>query len=394
MYAFKPTSPLSFVDPGVDAYVGVAAFLEAHRENDFNYRPARDATAIARFGQWTAAAVLQVIMPLLIILLGFSSFTGERENGTLRQVLSVGVSPRDLLLGKSAGMGAVLLLVGLPAVVIGALAMAFAARGSESVVDRALWLVLVYTVYGVLFAATAVAVSAHARSSRTALLSLLGFWAMNALVAPRALSDLSRSMQKVPSSFAFNRAMENELAAEAAKESAAQASDRARPSGSAPLSAAAMRGRTLIEGERRGNAVFDLYYGRLHDAFARQTHIQSLGAIVVPLTSVRLLSMSLSGTDYEQHWEFAQAAERYRRDLVGAMNIALVNGPTNASGAPVDGDSTLWRSVAPFSFTLPTARPIVARERTGFAILAVWLLCAIVVAFASVGKLARHSDVT
>ena len=34
-YVFKPHGPLTLVDSGVNAYVGVAAWLEAHKQNEF-----------------------------------------------------------------------------------------------------------------------------------------------------------------------------------------------------------------------------------------------------------------------------------------------------------------------------------------------------------------------
>src|SRR4030095_15203071 len=61
LYAFKPAVPLSFADQGIERPVGVFAGLEAHKQNDFKYRPAQDATVIERFGTWTAAAVLQLL---------------------------------------------------------------------------------------------------------------------------------------------------------------------------------------------------------------------------------------------------------------------------------------------------------------------------------------------
>ena len=92
MYAFKPKSRLSMVDTGVDPYVGVAAWLEAHKQNEFRYRPAQDRTAMQRFGELTAAESFLVILPLFIVLVTFAAFAGEREQGTLRQLLSLGVS--------------------------------------------------------------------------------------------------------------------------------------------------------------------------------------------------------------------------------------------------------------------------------------------------------------
>jgi ABC-2 type transport system permease protein len=63
VYAFKPKNRLSMVDTGIDPYVGVAAWLEAHQQNEFRYRPAQDRTAVLRFGELTAAEGMLVLMP-------------------------------------------------------------------------------------------------------------------------------------------------------------------------------------------------------------------------------------------------------------------------------------------------------------------------------------------
>lgn len=106
IYAFKPKIPLSLLDRGTDPYTGVAVWLEAHKQNQFQYRPAQDATAVQRFGELSGAMVLQVLVPLLIVLLAFSSLAGEREAGTLRQLMSLGVRPSVLLRGKALGVAA------------------------------------------------------------------------------------------------------------------------------------------------------------------------------------------------------------------------------------------------------------------------------------------------
>ena len=111
VYAFKPRTQLSMVDSGVDPYLGVAAWLEAHKQNEFKYRPAQDRTALQRFGEMTAAEVLQLLVPLLIVLLTFGAFAAERESGTLRQLASLGVPLQRLAAGKALGIGAALAAV-------------------------------------------------------------------------------------------------------------------------------------------------------------------------------------------------------------------------------------------------------------------------------------------
>jgi ABC-2 type transport system permease protein len=43
------------------------------------------------FGELTGATVLQLLVPLLIVMLSFDALAGERESGTLRQLMSLGV---------------------------------------------------------------------------------------------------------------------------------------------------------------------------------------------------------------------------------------------------------------------------------------------------------------
>jgi ABC-2 type transport system permease protein len=100
---FRPLHPLSTLDSGVDELVGTSVFLEPHRRNLFSQPPAENAATVGRFGELTAAVTLQILGPLLILLLIFPAFAGEREQGTLRQLLSLGVRPWQLAAGNAFG---------------------------------------------------------------------------------------------------------------------------------------------------------------------------------------------------------------------------------------------------------------------------------------------------
>ncbi len=84
IYVFKPLSTLALVDPGLDRVTGTATFLESHKRNLLALRPARDSADVWRFADLSAAAILQLLVPLWILLLVFVNVAADRESGTLR----------------------------------------------------------------------------------------------------------------------------------------------------------------------------------------------------------------------------------------------------------------------------------------------------------------------
>ena len=165
VYAFKPMTPLSLVDQGVNAYTGVFTWLEAHNQNPFEYQPAKDGPALGRFGQLTAAGVLQLLLPLLIILLGFGAVAGEREAGTLRLLLSAGVKRETLAVGKAAGLAIGLGTLLVPAAAAGAFALVAGADVDQGVSPgRVAVLACSYLLYFAVVLGITLAVSAWTRA--------------------------------------------------------------------------------------------------------------------------------------------------------------------------------------------------------------------------------------
>ncbi len=209
---FKDTSPLALFDRGIEPFVGTVVFLEAHRQNQTAFLPAQDATAMRRFGELSAAVALQVLVPLLIILLAFGSLAGERESGTLRQILSLGVSPRQLVLGKAIGLAATMMILLLPAAALLALLLAQSSgENANGLWTRGALLAGCYAAYVAMFVAGSVAVSAWARNARTALMVLLSLWALNCIVAPRLVSDLVHQSLPTPRLADFEREMQKDF---------------------------------------------------------------------------------------------------------------------------------------------------------------------------------------
>lgn len=385
LWVFKPSLPLSFVDHGVDAYTGVTTWLEAHKQNEFTRRPAMDRPNVARFGEWTAAAVLQLLVPLLIVMLAFPAFAGERETGTLRQLAAIGVPMRTLMLGKAAGIASALAVVLVPATVLGVATLWLGAgggRGADDLVRFAL-LIATYLAYFAVLLALALVVSARARNVRVALVLLLGFWTMNSLVAPRAVADLARQLHPTPSAVAFQAAVQRDIeqgldghnpadARRKAVEAQALREYRAVSLEALPVNFDAI---AMQASEEYANTVFDRHFTALYDQYRAQNTLTQWLGLVSPLLAVRSLSMGLAGTDVEQHRHFAVQAELYRRGLIRWTNNYFRDNTLTGEWdwkAPPE----LWAKYPPFAYDAPPVRQSVATQGAALLVLAGWLALA------------------
>ena len=391
IYAFKPRLALSFVDEGVDPYTGTSVWLEAHRQNDFLLRPAQDATAAQRIGALTAAQVLQHLVPLLIILLTFGALAGERERGTLRQLLATGIGRRELALGKALGIAGALALLLVPAALAGAAALVVGSPGpAASPLARGVVLAGVYLAYFTAFLALSLAVSARARSARTALVILLGVWVVNGLVAPRVAVDLSKWLHPTPSAIEFARNVEREMASgvegiprpdRAALAERLLAEHGVERVEDLPINEV---GVYLQESEEFGNRIFDRNYSALWDTFERQGAVHETLAVLAPLLAVRTLSMGLAGTDVEQHRHFATAAEGYRRDLMRRMNGDLAD--NSRTGEVYLAGPELWEETPPLQYAAPSLGWVLGNRVLSILVLGTWLVGTILAAAARVRR--------
>jgi ABC-2 type transport system permease protein len=387
VYAFKPTSQLGIVDTGIDPYVGVAAWLEAHKQNEFRYRPAQDRTAVQRFGELTAAEVLQAILPLFVILMAFPAFAGEREAGTLRQVLSLGVDRSTLLGGKALGLVAALSLVLIPAVTFGVAALALTEDSVlASDVSRAALVVVAYLVYLVTLVGLSLAASAWLPSPRLALVVLLAFWMCNALLVPRIAADVASRRYPLPSAVDFKQAMERDLndtrELEARLAATRAALLRQYNVGTVDALPMAFSGLSLQAGEEHGNEVFDHHYGALFDIYERQNRTSLLAGVVAPLVAIRSLSMALSGTDFAHHRHFVAAAEEYRRLIQRVMNGDIL--ANQKPGQSYLAGADLWTRVPDFDYAAPSTSWVLRRQIPAILMLLGWgLLAACLAALAA-----------
>jgi ABC-2 type transport system permease protein len=372
-FAFKPSGPLSLIDRGVNPYTGVAIYLEAHRMNEAQYSAAQDRTILQRFGAMTAAVTMQVLMPLLIVLLSFGSFAGEREAGTLRQVASLGVRPAILGMGKLLGVGSALALLVIPATALGAVALdsANSAFGASDV-PRVAGLGVVYLGYFLLVLALSLLVSLYSRKARTALVVLIGVWGWNGLLAPPVFSDLARAIYPTPTATALEAMGRDESTrAVSQPEVAAELQEKLGISDPRDLPVN-IRGVMHLRNEESSNRVWDKRFNLLWDQYDRQSRLVSWGGVIAPLLAVRSLSMALAGTDFAHHRDFSWAAENYRRRMMVALNSDLAYNSRTGQSDYAAG-SVLWQSIPDFHYETPSWRWALRDQKASFIALSAWL---------------------
>jgi len=145
--------------------------------------------------------ITKVMLSLLTILFAFSTIAGERENGTLKLMLSNSVSRGQVLLGKFLGGYASLVAPFLAAFLVALLLVAFSpsiALNGEGWARISL-MVLVSLGYIAFFFFAGIAVSALVQRSSTAVLILLAIWVILTLVVPNAGWLIAKRTVEVPS---------------------------------------------------------------------------------------------------------------------------------------------------------------------------------------------------
>ncbi|MFD0878247.1 ABC transporter permease, partial [Massilia pinisoli] len=172
---FRQKFPLSFFDFGMDSYLGNAVFLEAHRQNTVNFSEASLSNGLLRFGEISAGMILQMLLPLLLFFWGFALIARERENGTLRILLTQGISWQELITGKAMGLFYLSLTMFIPVIVTGLILLLLANSGTEiaQALVRLLTMSVFYLVYLFVIALLAVYVSARSSNPKSALIKLI-----------------------------------------------------------------------------------------------------------------------------------------------------------------------------------------------------------------------------
>lgn len=391
LLAIRPAPPLGSVDRGVDSYAGTVIAMQAHGSQHARLRPAVDAPSLWRFGEVTPATIVQVVLPLALILLGFGTYASERDRGTLQMLLATGASPGSIALGKLAALGGI---TGGLALLVLAVPMITAIRvpgwdGGETA--SALVLGAVYGLYLITVTAGVLTVSALSRTSRGALATLLAVWAALTLVTPRISAAASVRAAPTVTMGEFGSRVATGLAdgidghapwSERAREFEAEVLE-LYGVGSVDELPVNFDGLLLQADEEYTNEVYGQHTGDLWDGWLRQERLHLVLAGGNPVVAVRTLSSAVSGTGLAQHAHFTAQAEQYRQELMQLLNHDMT---VNSRSGDWDyrAGPELWAAVEAFRYQPPALGAVLRSQGPALGAVFLWALGALVAAGVSV----------
>ena len=407
MVTFKPIEPLNSLEKGMNNYFGQWIYLETHNRNDAEKKPVKDLSSLTRFGEFTAAFLVQFIAPLFIILLCYSSVSSEKENNTLRLVLSQQLSMNVFIIGKCLGNIYKLVLIFLPVFVLTLVGIVISTGGDTDALLVHIFMCMSYLLYLLAFLFISIGVSALSNSSKQALIVLFSFWIISCVFVPRFISSLSESIHPTPSSFDLKTTYEQSQGNKyvygykglsSFKATYTQVEQRlmkeynvSNPD-SLPVD---VFGFAIEETEEEGQRLFEKMYGELNIKFLGQDKVHRVASIISPLAAIRFLSMGLSHSDIEEQIHFSEQSERYRRMIMKTLNMDLAYHSKIKKYTIRKGDGTekyarstdLWQTIPDFNYTPLSLSQVLKNHRSDLAILTIWLLVSILFTIQTAKKL-------
>lgn len=385
---FRPKSPLSIFDPGMESYVGNAVFLEAHRQNSVNFSEAGFSTGMLRFGEISIAMILQVLAPLVIFFIGFNTVAADRENGTLKMLLGQGVSWKEIMTGKIIGLLGIALSILLLVIVL-VIAACLSIPEKQFTADDLLlicWIILCYAIYFAIISIIAVLISARSKTAKLALVSLISIWLLWAIILPRTMQAAGNFLYASPSRIEFETAIEKDLIQKgdshnpddpyykALKDSVLKVYNVSSVE-QLPFN---YGGFQMKEGERISATIYNQHLFNLLKKYEQQNNVSRLSAFVNPLMALRNISMAISGTGFNAYTQFQQQAEDYRYQLAQHMNDLQIKLISNKKPGDHDKPYSIsrehWKSFPDFSYKTDSPTEVITSEMLSLFALFCWTL--------------------
>lgn len=382
VYLFKPIQPMSFIEPGVQSYSGSTIYLEAHKRNSEQFNQAQDQTELTRFGHLNPAFVLGTLMPLLIMIMGFAAFSKERESGTLKILISQGLSSWKLLAGKWLGIFIPVLLLVTPFLLV-ALILLSGIKGFS--LNSLLTLFITYFLWYAIIINITLLYSIYFKKSATVFISCLLFWIVTTILIPRLATNVSNSsypiltqeqiVKKIADMNNSRGGNIHDLSGDLYKKLIDSLLNKYRVDSVSQLPVN-MAGIRLDIGEQMDTRNFDIIYNEVKSQFASQQQVYTVASFFSPYIALKDLAMAAAQTNNKAQWHFADAGEQYRREFVNKLNryIAFESKKQEAF-TNFQAATTVWKSIPEFVYHHPSLSEALKGTVPQWLCLFLWLVC-------------------
>jgi len=198
---YRRPSVLSIFSEGLEKRLGNSAKIEYESVPQINMTVTADNPFLSIFPSLDVSLIFKIVLSLLVLLFAYDAISGEREQGTLKLIMSSELPRYHFLLGKIVA-GLVTLTVPVTmAFIVGLLILEFSpmvdltgsdwARIGLIYVGSLVFISAMYNV-GLLF-------SALAKESAVSLMLALLFWVVSVIVIPNASMRLATQIQPLQS---------------------------------------------------------------------------------------------------------------------------------------------------------------------------------------------------
>lgn len=325
-FAFRIHPSLGIFDYGLESFTGSTVFLEAHQQNSVNFSEATFSTGMLRFGELSLALLLQLVLPLILFFVGFSSVAADRENGTLKMLLSQGATWKEILFGKSIGLFSISLLFLIPVILV--MISTFLIFDNQFQWLRLVLICSSYLAFLCIVSSLTIVISASSHSSKNALLRLLGVWLLLVVLLPKSAQAMGNYWFPTPSKLAFQTAIEKEVIQKGDSHNpddphynnlkdSVLAAHNVNKVNDLPFN---YSGFVMREGEKITSSLYRKHHERLVNIYKSQNNVTKFSSFINPFIAIKQVSMTMAGTDFSSYIDFQNQADTYRYELAQTMN--------------------------------------------------------------------------
>ncbi len=378
-YAFKPLTPLSALDEGVNLTAGRVLRLEGHVQNEVVHSSQSQSVFISYFGPLKASILLQVVIPLLIIFLTYYGIKGEHEQGRVRLLMVQGVSYFRLIIGKVVSVWVLAILILLITLIIQW--ATFQGSLQPDLLLRSALIVLAYSLFYLVIGSFTAVFCARWAGGASALTVMLAIWVVWLIFLPKVSSWFVQQQNPLPSRHEFKIAMREDRSKgidghnptderEKALKDSVLGAYGVSSVDSLPIN---YDGLVMQADEEYGNKVWDKHFGALFEVLQRQKVGMQYAGFLNPFGSLQSLSMGICGTDQWSHLHFQKEAEAYRRVFIKALNDEHAFGGSKTGDWGWKAEQEFFNQIEDFHYENPAYTKVASLYWPDWLSLGIWL---------------------